>query len=642
MLRARALLPIGGGRPWTTWFVVAFVLLFAGVALWIHARDYLPFFTDDSFISLRYSWRLLHGEGLTWNDGERVEGFSNLLWVVLVALIGVFHGDLIEAARILGFACAALTLLAPLWSGARRDGARGVVVASPAVFLLAATGPFAAWSVGGLEQPLLVCVLAWASVLCTWLCEPGSTPDRRHVSITSWLLGILCLVRPDGLLFTFAALLGVLIARGFSLATLRLGLRLIIGPAALSVALLVFRLAYYDAWVPNTFHAKGGYSWARVLGGYAYVSGTFEPQAALWAILALGTVAAAFSRVARARLAVPLVSAVVWTGYVIRIGGDIFPQKRHLVVTFVLAALVLGELCALCMQHRSRALRGSALAVSLASIAWLVIGQLDDGQRQWAIDNRWHWGGRPVGTMLRSAFARQRPLLAVDAAGALPYYYRLPCLDMLGLNDRYIATHPPKEIGEGPLGHELGAPAYVLARKPDIVAFGSANGDDHPPWRGGRELVALPEWKRNYRAATFQTPDRSRTRARLFVRIHDGRIGIEHSRDRVMIPPYALLSDAELVVRMSRDQRLYARVGPQLLRASGLALAPGVWHLNVDGTGEFGTAVTIGERRVEHGRAGDFRVEPGETHTVAIDIEAPPQRKGRVYRLELTRRQPLP
>ena len=51
-------------------------------------RDVLPWIVDDAFISLRYADRLVAGEGLTWTDGERVEGYSNLLWVLATALLG--------------------------------------------------------------------------------------------------------------------------------------------------------------------------------------------------------------------------------------------------------------------------------------------------------------------------------------------------------------------------------------------------------------------------------------------------------------------------------------------------------------------------------------------------------------------------
>jgi hypothetical protein len=83
------------------------VLLVAALsiaALVVHARRYLPFFSDDAFISLRYARRFLDGDGLTWTEGDRVEGYSNLLWILLCSGIGFLGSGLIAAARGLGLA----------------------------------------------------------------------------------------------------------------------------------------------------------------------------------------------------------------------------------------------------------------------------------------------------------------------------------------------------------------------------------------------------------------------------------------------------------------------------------------------------------------------------------------------------------
>src|SRR5512141_1244389 len=48
-------------------------------------RYYVLF--DDAMISMRYAYNLAHGVGLVWNPGERVEGFTNPLWVGYMALV---------------------------------------------------------------------------------------------------------------------------------------------------------------------------------------------------------------------------------------------------------------------------------------------------------------------------------------------------------------------------------------------------------------------------------------------------------------------------------------------------------------------------------------------------------------------------
>jgi hypothetical protein len=42
---------------------------------------------DDAMISMRYGRNLAEGLGLVWNAGERVEGYTNLLWTLFMALV---------------------------------------------------------------------------------------------------------------------------------------------------------------------------------------------------------------------------------------------------------------------------------------------------------------------------------------------------------------------------------------------------------------------------------------------------------------------------------------------------------------------------------------------------------------------------
>ncbi|MCE7959156.1 MAG: hypothetical protein DYH06_14645, partial [Acidobacteria bacterium ACB2] len=42
---------------------------------------------DDAMVSMRYARNLARGEGLVFNPGERVEGFSNPLWVGAMAVV---------------------------------------------------------------------------------------------------------------------------------------------------------------------------------------------------------------------------------------------------------------------------------------------------------------------------------------------------------------------------------------------------------------------------------------------------------------------------------------------------------------------------------------------------------------------------
>ena len=140
---------------WTALAALPALALFAAQASWPW-----PFFSDDSFISLRFSERLLQGDGLTWTDGERVEGYSNLLWVLLTAGLGALGLELVTAARLLGALCTAAALLA-LAAAARPRDPRTAAVAGVAPLLVAASQPVLVWSLAGLEGPLLLALLTW-------------------------------------------------------------------------------------------------------------------------------------------------------------------------------------------------------------------------------------------------------------------------------------------------------------------------------------------------------------------------------------------------------------------------------------------------------------------------------------------------
>ncbi|TMQ06093.1 MAG: hypothetical protein E6J91_38830 [Deltaproteobacteria bacterium] len=65
---------------------------------------------DDAFITFRYADNLVGGHGPVFNAGERVEGFTNLLWTLWIAL-GLRVGVSAETwAAVWGIACFAATL----------------------------------------------------------------------------------------------------------------------------------------------------------------------------------------------------------------------------------------------------------------------------------------------------------------------------------------------------------------------------------------------------------------------------------------------------------------------------------------------------------------------------------------------------
>ena len=67
--------------------------------LWaLHNR----FIQDDAFISFRYARNLVDGHGLVFNPGERVEGYTNFLWTVLMAVSLALDADPVRFSWVVG------------------------------------------------------------------------------------------------------------------------------------------------------------------------------------------------------------------------------------------------------------------------------------------------------------------------------------------------------------------------------------------------------------------------------------------------------------------------------------------------------------------------------------------------------------
>ncbi len=120
------------------------------------AAPFWPGQIDDVFISLAYAWEWVEHGALQWSTGERVEGYSNFLLVVLLAAgarIGLDGGLFAKWIELI----AATGLLLAFWARAPRD-VRGFAV----LLALATWAPFSYWAVMGLETMLFALLLVVA------------------------------------------------------------------------------------------------------------------------------------------------------------------------------------------------------------------------------------------------------------------------------------------------------------------------------------------------------------------------------------------------------------------------------------------------------------------------------------------------
>jgi len=555
-----------GQRVWLRWLLLAAAI----GALGAHAGYYYPFFSDDALITLRYSRRFAQGLGLTWTDGERVEGYTDLLWVLLNVPSTWLGADALTWARALDFIGGALAV----WAVAAGTG--DVRTPDPwrlfsGGLLVALASPIAVWSEAGLEHGFMFGVQGWCLVLAMRGLEvrPGAT---RNLLAAGALGGALVLLRADGMVLVGALGLGLLLAQPG-----RDGLRrmVVFGllPAALLGGQLLFRRAYYGTWVPNTALAKVSFNFERLMLGLTHLGNGLLALVVMVVAVAAALTVIVRAGVPRRRWLPPLAMAVIWCAYLVSVGGDIFPGWRQLALAVVPLALLVAEAAsALAPTLRRR------LPVALAWAAALgghLFWQGRDPENIRAKNEMWEWGGLPIGTALKTAFGSARPLLAVDAAGALPFWSELPSLDMLGLNDWWIPRHPPPGFGHGGIGHELGDGDYVLRRAPDIIAFCGAVGNRVPCFVGGHQMLKDPRFHRMYQLVVVEHQG---TRGDLYFKL-DGRVGVRRTDGKVTIPGYLFTGDNPAVLR---GQSFVGTIRPDAPVSMVVRLERGTWSLDTD------------------------------------------------------------
>jgi arabinofuranosyltransferase len=580
----------------------------------------LPFVIDDALISYRYSDRLLHGKGLTWNDGEFVEGYSNLLWVLVVATGGLIQPNLVLVGWVLGLIANITTLASIAWAFGRSPKTSIFAVIGGLLFI-ACSECFAFWGIAGMETALLNALLSWALVLAYRLPADSTFLTELRPSV---LFGLLAITRPDGVLFGVAAGIGELIRNGGTRISIRRSIAFAGAAIAFMAVQIAFRLAYYGSLVPNTSFAKLAFNFERILDGGAYVGTGAMVNGAL--LVTIATTMIVLWRSHRwqpfRQNAIFVMPGLVWLGYVCAIGGDWFPFERQwqpALICFTLAAsgllsmlspvraprLALLAVVVVVLDVAAQATRNPYVPVFNQTTKFMETLRSDlkradpsgRAEREFLSaalasreDSLRDYHGEyqeciALGRLLHTAFNASRPLIAVGGAGCLPFRSELPALDMFGLNDAYIAHHPPPDMGHGPIGHELGDGGYVLSRKPDLIifcGFGYLFGVSVPCSRSERQIAGSREFVKNYRLTLYRADE---FEMQAWTRIEDGRLGIERVADRIYIPGFLLATTSGARGVLDSKGKLVATLRDGDARIENVDLPPGTWEVSLETDG---------------------------------------------------------
>ena len=350
------------------------VLAFAAALPWLALLAWLAetawFLTDDAFISFRYARNLLEGNGLVFNPGERVEGYSNFLWVLeLAALWGAFGLRPEHAAPWLSVAFTVGTLAAMIWWTARLPAPRQRgLVAWMALGLLCGSATFAVWTSGGGLETRQFTFFAVLAVACL---APGRA-SRGLLAAASLSLAAASLTRPEGPLLAACCFAWYGVQRRVDTGRwLGMEWACLVAPCAAAVAAhYLFRFGYYGEWLPNTYYAKFVRPWYDMGLRYLAAAGL---ETGLYLLLPLAGCAlvAGWRRRRSLAHALPLLCVGTHMVYVARLGGDHF-EWRPLDFYWPLLAVPAATGVLLCARTVAAALKRLLRRLPAARDGWWI------------------------------------------------------------------------------------------------------------------------------------------------------------------------------------------------------------------------------------------------------------------------------
>ena len=400
---------------------------------------------DDAYFTFSVAKNVAVGHGPVYSHGERVEAYSNFLWMVLVALPMVFTrgGYAQTIARVIAIPFLALLGWSVYRLVRRCSGSSAAAVA--AVWLLAFDTDLAsAWLIG-LETVAYTALVTTSLALFVLSAE---TPRCRPWPV--WVAAAAALTRIDGFLI-FGFILGVEGVRTFrdgQPRPLRRFARRCLPPVVVYAGWFLWRWGYYGLPLPTTYYAKALLPLRLPHRGMEYVS---EELRGSW--LAVCLPAAAWLLLRR-RAAAALLSAfaVPYLAYVVRVGGDWMPYGRFVMpaVPVMIALLVWALRDVISVAGRVRPLAALAAALLYCAVAARLDHRfLNDPEEDNKVGGVAVQAANVSGYFHAAVFLRHAVpsggRLVSDYGGVLAYATDATIIEMWGLGNADIALHGDTE-----------------------------------------------------------------------------------------------------------------------------------------------------------------------------------------------------
>ena len=451
----------------TAIFYLTFII---GTSFVINNERYFTL-VDDAMISMRYAQHLAQGHGLVWNIGQApVEGFTNLGWTLFMAFLHLFPVpaskiSLVVMLTSLAILLANIIVVHKIAENLLPDSKYAPALAA---LITAFYFPLVFWSLRGMEVGLLTLLVNLSILLAI---------SQNKTILVSIILALAILVRVDALIS--AALIAVYLFAKNKRSAIVPAISIIVT----TLAIFWFQKIYFGDVLPITYYQKvTGFATLERIRHGILVFNQFATRDTLFLFL-FSLAGIFFYKLQRSREALLLLGIfLAQCAYSIYVGGDYAEPETNAANRFItqgmpaliilfswMTSRILSDLKAGQSQSAFSTLKVNP-AIPLALILLLTIS----GEP---------WFDYSIGNapLLRADIRRVKlamhianntspeAVIAVHAAGQIPYYSERTTIDLLGLNDPIVA----KSMGHGEFypGHNKWDYDYSIGElQPDLIA----------------------------------------------------------------------------------------------------------------------------------------------------------------------------
>lgn len=434
----------------------------------IDGKRYFYLF-DDAMISMRYAWNFSHGQGLVWNHGEYIQGYTNLLMTLLMSASTLLFDKSTAALcmQISGivFMLANAYVSMQIANHFIQDESYELksFIRVLVFFCTLTYYPLVFWSLMGMETGLLT-LLSLLGVLCTLNYIEYKKP--QFLLFVSIWFGLAYLTRNDSSIIAVFAWLYIAYEVIGLKASSKGILHLCAGVGLFALFIFgqaVFQYSYYGELLPNTYYLKlvGMPLAERINNGFGFVKPFLSGIAFILVVSSLYVIA-----IFRKPSLLLISIGVAAIGYQIFVGGDAFVLWRMLapsvpfililficaIATSVRAVLNVAKASNYFINHPnlSKKYVAEASIALVTLIGWL---SMNINYLPWIYSAKISGGTKGIEYTINTAIAiniltRSDASIGVFHAGVLPYFTDRKAIDFLGKCDRYIARLPPDLSGK--------------------------------------------------------------------------------------------------------------------------------------------------------------------------------------------------